>query len=110
MSTICRYCDSSLAAHYSNIYSRFVPCLQSLPVSEQGNIIEGLARLISKLPEDQTFPALQQLVVPISNNLGSLLQANNLDHVSCFQLEKFKMKNNWQLLMRKLNYHEISNL
>lgn len=82
MATICRYCDGALAPHYSHIYSKFIPCLQSLPLSGQGNIIEGLARLISKLPDDQTYPALQQLITPIYNNLGNLLQSNNPETVS----------------------------
>jgi len=79
MAIVCRFCDNALAAHYSAIYAQFLPQLKSLPVPERGSIIEGLARLIGKLPLDQAYQALQELLFPINSELCSLLDTKNPD-------------------------------
>ena len=75
MAAICRFCDDHLVKHYDAIHAQFVPLLPSIAMKERGTILEGLARLISRLHYDAACRTLQELTRPIFQEVTEQLAA-----------------------------------
>ncbi|KAF3052854.1 Nuclear import receptor [Didymella keratinophila] len=74
----CNDCASLLVNFVAPLQQFYAKHLDSLPVSSQEEITEGVASVVAKVPVDQIYPTLKTYVDPVMQNLATIAnQAND---------------------------------